>query len=323
MKNLKKLIVLVIFAIGIACTHRSTGSRKITDRSVRVLGYLNSNNNWNADLAGIDLNKITDLNLAFLNPDSAGNFSTTDDLLKVVETAHNHHIRIFFSIGGGNAPKYLADLMKDNKRAAVINSIVAIAAKYKFDGVDIDLENDLINGNYAAFVDDLHAALQDNNKLMTAALAAWNSNLIDDQTLQKYDFINIMSYDKTGPWTPDTPGPHALFSMAQEDFNYYNKTRKIPADRLLIGLPFYGYQFGNTVGSLDYKTIITLYPGAENADSLKLPGGTVYYNGLTAIKQKVEFALNSQAAGVMIWELQQDSNDSKSLLTAIDNIKNH
>jgi len=57
-------------------------------------------------------------------------------------------------------------------------------------------------------------------KLLTAALASWNTDLIGDSTLKQYDFINIMSYDKTGRGH-NTSRSASPFSMVKDDFNYF------------------------------------------------------------------------------------------------------
>ena len=194
----------------------------------------------------IDLAKITDLNLAFINPDTSGNFPANDAYRQVIEKAHSQNVRVFLSIGGGDPPAHLEGLLENDKRPTLIAALALVAEIYGFDGIDVDLENALINANYAPFVSELSAALKPNKKLMTAALASWNSNLISDAKLQLYDFINIMSYDKTGPWNLSKPGPHSPLSMAQDDFTYFNTDKKdIAAEKLFIGLPFYGYGFGN------------------------------------------------------------------------------
>ncbi len=107
--------------------------------------------------------------------------------------------------------------------------------------------------------------------------------------------------------------------MAKDDFNYFNITRGIAAEKLFIGLPFYGYGFGNGVAeTMSYKDIAATYTGSENQDQVTVPaGGTVYYNGIPTIKEKVNFAIDKKAGGVMIWQLLGDSRDGKSLLTAI------
>lgn len=315
------LVLLQIFFIS--CSNKPTSSKPQEIPKLRVLGYLFSHGNWATDINSIDLNKVTDINLAFINPDVSGNFSDNDAYRLVIEKAHNSNIRVFLSIGGGDPPAQFAGLMEKDKRPGFIASLVGVAEKYHFDGIDVDIENALINQNYAPFVSELAAAVKTKNKLITAALASWNSNLIHDTTLNKYNFINIMSYDKTGPWNLDKPGPHSPFEMAQNDFTYYNKMRGIAAEKLFIGLPFYGYGFGNGVPQgLSYKDIVSLFPGSENNDSLTVAeGGRIYYNGIPTIKRKVSFAIDNKAGGVMIWQLKGDTNDNRSLLKAINDTK--
>lgn len=314
---------ILLFLVLCACTSKEVISQPIPAKPLRVLRYLMSDQQWSADMTGVDWSRITDMNLAFVNPDANGIFNQGTQLGPIVQAAHAKKVRIYFSIGGGSPPAHLAPLLAADKRDAFINNIVQLMEKYQFDGVDVDIENDLINENYAPFVAAVSTAVKAKKKLMTCALAGWNGNKISDATLGLYDFINIMSYDKTGPWTPANPGPHSPYSMAQDDFNYYHQTRGIPAAKLLIGLPFYGYGFGGTAPqSIEYKDLLLQFPGAETKDEIGLPdGGKIYYNGIPTIKQKVAFAIANNAAGVMIWELTQDSKDEKSLLRAIDEVR--
>ena len=57
----------------------------------------------------------------------------------------------------------------------------------------------------------------------------------------------------------------------------------------------------------------TYQPGPE-VDEI----GGISFNGIDTVKQKTAYAINSGAAGVMIWELSHDTQDSTSLLKAID-----
>ncbi|MGZ8525154.1 MAG: glycosyl hydrolase family 18 protein [Chitinophagaceae bacterium] len=324
MNRIRKIgCILLLAAYTIACNNKTIVLQPQKDIPLRVLGYLPGSPNWVDAINAVDLTKITDLNLAFINPDASGNFPANDVYRQVIEKAHSYNVKVFLSIGGGSPPSYLAGLLKDDKRGNLISSLAAVADTYGFDGIDVDLENALINADYAPFVSGLSVALKAKNKLMTAALASWNSNLISDTTLQLYDFINIMSYDKTGPWNLNKPGPHSPFTMVQDDFTYFNQTRKIAAEKLFIGLPFYGYGFGNGAPqSMKYKDIVTSFAGAENTDSVAVAGGgTIYYNGIPTIKQKVSFAIANKAGGVMIWQLLGDSKDSLSLLKVIADTK--
>lgn len=311
--------IVLVAALSLACKEKTGETEDEKPPKFRVLGYLLSDNDWHTAVNTIDLSKITDLNLAFLNPEADGSFAIGPAVKQVTDKAHAQNVRVFMSIGGGGAPAYLAELIKPAKRGALVAGIVQLLEQHGFDGVDVDLENDLINADYPAFVAELRTALTARNKLMTAALASWNADKIPDATIKSYDFINIMSYDKTGPWNLSRPGPHSPYEMAVNDFAYFSQQRGVAAEKLLVGLPFYGYGFGtNAPSSIRYHELTAQYPGAENADEVTVNGGgKIYYNGINTIRQKVAFALGSKAAGVMIWELTQDSRDGKSLLGAI------
>ncbi|MDZ4706898.1 MAG: glycosyl hydrolase family 18 protein [Saprospiraceae bacterium] len=321
MKNLI-LLGLSCLVIVTACNEKIAVSKQEAS-AFRVLGYLPSSRDWGAGLDAVDFAKITDLNLAFINPDSTGHFADNEMYYKIIQKAHDHRVRVFLSIGGGSPPAHLEHLMKPEKRGKLVTGLVDIAGKYGFDGIDVDIENDLINADYPPLVSELGKALKSKNIMMTAALASWNSHLIHDSTLYSYDFINIMSYDRTGPWNLNRPGQHSPFSMVQNDFKYFNQTRRVPAEKLFIGLPFYGYGFGSGVPqSLPYKSIISTYPGSEQTDSVSVAqGGTMYYNGMPTIQQKIRFAIDNKAGGVMIWQLLGDSRDDKSLLKVIEDVR--
>ncbi len=164
-----------------------------------------------------------------------------------------------------------------------------------------------------ALANKLHA----NGKLISARLSeGYGGANVPSSTFAAYDWINIMAYDATGPWAPNSPGQHSPYSMAVNQFNYWTG-RGLPASKAVIGLPFYGYGFGASANQgISYANIVAQYPGAENLDQV---GNTIYYNGIPTIKQKTTFAIQN-AAGVMIWELSQDATGSKSLLTAINQV---
>lgn len=312
-------IRLLLPLIGFfACTNMPPDIR-VEPPNFRVLGYLFSQDDWAGGLEEVDWSAYTDINMAFIQPDSEGNFAANNAYEQVVKTARENGVRVFISIGGGSPPEYLADLMTAENRDLWVEKILELVLAYDFDGVDVDLENSLINENYGPFVKALSAELKRSGKLMTAALATWNGDSIPDEILALYDHINIMSYDATGPWNLDKPGQHAPFENAVEDMEYYMEKRGVPAKKLLLGLPFYGYGFGpGAPGSLRYRQIIQDYPRAYQQDSLVFQeGGILYYNGPELIRRKTALARAKGLGGVMIWHIQADSPGEYSLLDAI------
>jgi hypothetical protein len=85
--------------------------------------------------------------------------------------------------------------------------------------------------------------------------------------------------------------------MVVDDFNYFRLNRGVLVEKILIGLPFYGYGFGpGTPSSLSYRQILESYPNAADGYEIFFEGGGImYYNGVGTITQKVNFTLSSKA----------------------------
>jgi chitinase len=285
----------------------------------RVIGYVRLQNIIDGEANKIDYSKITHLNIAFINPDAAGNFTPIFGLKTFVNKIHQSHVKVFASIGGGLAPEYYSNLLASPNRQAFTTKLAQLTDLYNLDGIDVDLEGERIDGNYEGFITGLSSALKAKGKLLTAAVATIYKTRYTDKALAQFDFINIMSYDKTGPWKPEIAGPHAPYQMAVEDMNYWAGEKHIAKQRLNLGLPFYGYGFGRNIPTeLSFKEVALKYSWALNTDSVNFKGGgAFYYNGIPTIKNKTTLALQ-KAGGIMIWQLLQDAPGANSLLSTIN-----
>lgn len=280
---------------------------------MRVVGYLVSEEIANGIAVNFNTSRVNYLNITF-TPDAGGKFPVISGLDDMIAAAHGNNTKVLISMGNTTPVRFI-----DADTAEYISDLMSAISEHNLDGIDVDLEGDRIDTHYEAFIASLSAAIKAKGKLLTAAIATWESNYFTDESLTYFDFMNVMSYDNTGPWDPNDPGPHSPYSMAVDDLDYWSNTRGINKERLNVGLPFYGYGFGAGVNT-DYKyaEIVSEFPGAENVDSITVKeGSTIYYNGIPTIEKKCSLAQTS-AGGVMIWELMQDSRDDKSLLTAID-----
>jgi len=321
--RMKTAFIIVLFSFFFFCAKSQT-KIKSQKSTFKVVGYyfLKSalRDSSYADSNYLFLNKVTHLNIAFINPDSNGNFTQKFTIDTLVKKAHEKRVKVLASIAGGGIHEYYHSLLQKNNRKLFIGNLISLVKEYNLDGVDVDLEGDDIGRNYADFVTELSAALKPLHKLMTAAIATAYKNELPDKALRQFDFVNVMSYDNTGPWQPDDPGDHSPYSMAVEDLDYWHNKRAIPKNKLVLGLPFYGYGFGpkdSPVLSMDYKKIISLYPNAQLSDTLALPGSMfLYFNNKEMIKRKTRLAMQ-KASGVMIWQLQGDAEGENSLLDVI------
>ncbi len=316
--------LFLIFCMLTSCNRqvkKMTTTPAAYDKSdFKVVGYLHTGNLKMIDQIQLDL--LTHLDLAFANPDREGNlvYRGEQELPGVVGKAHQAGVKVYLSIAGGGINEELAgywlSALQPENRTAFIQKITGFVERHSLDGVDVDIEWNLlptIGDLYTPFVVELKDALHALGKGISSALnVAGLHEAVTQESLEAYDFINVMVYDKTGIWRPDRPGPHAPYSYAEEALKYWTEERKIPADRLTLGVPFYGHDF-DAVKYISYQKIVEKDPANAYQDEL----GATYYNGIPTMVKKTQLAKES-FGGIMIWELGNDAFNDLSLLRVID-----
>ena len=175
--------------------------------------------------------------------------------------------------------------------------------KYNIDGIDVDLEVNSYNNldsNWEPFINNLYARLKPQGKLLTAAVADWEGDLLPATAFNKLDLVNVMAYED--------------YATAVNSLNYFVNTKHLAKEKLVLGVAFFGYtSSGEYIG---YKDIIAQYPDAWNVDSY----AGIHYVGAASMRDQT--ILGKGYGGIMIWELSLDAPGNKSLLKVIgDNIK--
>lgn len=304
---------------GVGGTDAGTGGGGGVDKpATRVVGYLPTYRDMNP--ANYDFATMTHLCIAFANPTGNGSESdfanTTPTAVQgLIDAAHAQGVKVLASIagaaGGGPVEAQIAPGTVD----AYVAGLVHLMTRYGLDGIDVDIEGEHVKPvTYEPFVKKLHAALPA-EALLTVAVANWNGDDFPDGALAEYDFINIMSYDHCGPWNPGCE--HSSLAGTNEDVAYWANDRGIPRDKLVIGVPFYGYCFGSACESeaYTYADLVSRYPEAKTTDWIEKPNMTFTLNSATTIATKAELA--KTYGGVMIWELGQDATGDDSLFKVI------
>ncbi len=288
-----------------------------------IVGYVPNWIDLDAFSNEIDFAKLTHINLAFENPiDGAGTMSANPQNARLIKRAREKGVRILISIGGGSAAsdkvlqqRYF-DLTSEGKRAGFVAKLVEYVVRNEYDGLDVDIEGPSIGKDYGVFIHDLAKALKPRGKLLTAALSqGYGGDQVPNSALTQFDFLNIMSYDNTGPWSPDRHGQHSSLEAAKSAVTYWSG-RGMPKSKLVLGVPFYGYGFGKAFRNegYPYKEILASYPGSHLLDQV---GDTIWFNGIPTIRAKGKYVIDEGLAGVMIWSLNQDAKGELSLLSAL------
>ena len=321
---MKKTIFFYFFLCLIISCSKENETEAISEdisKNSLIVGYLPT---WRFDLnKQIDYCKLTHLNIAFANPDANGKL-IMPDISSIISEAKNNNpnIIICISLAGGVLTNAQANNWKnliDNPGnvSGFVSNIVQYVLDNKIDGVDVDLEWDNVTSGYNNFVSKLNSELKKHSKTLTAALPATTRfNNISDETLGLYDLIHIMAYDFTGPWNPANKGQHSSYSHAVQSIDFWTKTVGVDANKLTLGVPFYGYDFSNSnnVTAFTYSSMVSSNQNYADIDNV----GSKFYNGRPTIKSKVKLA-SEKVGGIMVWELGQDSFGNFSLLKTIHN----
>lgn len=328
MKYINFIYLFLLSPFFISC-QQPAGSKVVapanaSSKEFKVIGYLPGRS---VDTTSIPFEKLTHINFSFAVPAKNGGgldaLRNADKLVGLVKKAHQNGVKVFISIGGWSIGDGGGDDSRFHRLASIpeerdffVNKTMQMVRHYNLDGVDVDweypdFENRSAEDNVLLMRqlgDSLHAI----NKELTAAVVHYGNQGAGTtkEIFEIVDWLNLMAYDDD----KGQPVPHSPYSLAEKSINYWVKERGLPPQKAVLGLPFYGKPRREKLSH--YKDLV-----AAGADAAADEFDSVYYNGITTIKRKTELAKKENLAGVMIWEISQDTNDEKSLLKAINEAK--
>ncbi|MDG2335366.1 MAG: glycoside hydrolase family 18 protein [Myxococcota bacterium] len=196
-----------------------------------------------------------------------GNFHQLDLLQEL-----HPELQTLISIGGWTWSGNFSDAaLTPASRALFATSCADFMEAYSFDGIDIDWEYPGGGGlaanttrpedteNFTLLLQavraelDARGALSGRHYLLTIAApagAAKIANIEVEEIHGLLDFINVMTYDFNGDWSPisnfnaplySSPGDPTTTPGTNADETIQNYLgRGVPADKLVLGVPFYG-----------------------------------------------------------------------------------
>ncbi|GAA3938403.1 T9SS type A sorting domain-containing protein [Chitinophaga oryziterrae] len=279
-------------------------SSLLSSAQFKVVGYMPS---WAGDVNAVQYSKLTHINYAFLLPNTDGSLQAIDNsskLSNLVSAAHANGVKVMISVGGwndGNDNGFETLAGNTTYRTNFVNNISSFVSQYNLDGADIDWEYPDAGtsaNNYVSLMTQLATKLHGQGKLLTAAVVGTGGESILSSVFAQVDFLNLMAYDYNNY-------DHSTYAYASQSITYW-KGRGLPANKTVLGVPFYGRPSWES-----YAALI-----ARGASPYADTYSGVGYNGITTIKSKTDLAYD-QAGGIMMWELSQDAVGTYSLLSAI------
>ena len=318
------LTFFCIIFLFINCQAQQSSSSQ-SQKNFKVIGYYAS---WSCSPQDLDLSGLTHINFSFGIPLKTENalepIRNEEKLTEITKLAHAQGKKVFLAVGGwdvgdggGIDERFHRISTTASSRTAFVKSMMENVKKYDLDGIDIDWEypdeNHQSGDDFIALMQELADALHKEKKELSAAVVSKGKKGfgIKKEVFEIVDWLNLMAYDNDHGKPAENP--HSLFALAEESLNYWITERGLPANKAILGLPFYGKPgYNNKYGS--YKNLIA---AGANPEEDRI--GDTHYNGTKTIQAKTKYAIERGCSGVMIWEICHDTKDQTSLIKAINN----
>jgi chitinase len=349
----RTLGLLVILTLGIASClvpPRPEPPREPRVAAPRVvLGYSAAWTDADYPPAEYDYASLTHIARSFLQPHADGHVTASADFWNedLKRLAKQHGVKLLASVGGAapDAAHWLGMVRDERARARFFDELGSLISEHQYDGVDIDWEPSAQTDADQRTYTELMVALRQRfpTWIISTALGTgdWHAKHVSwRQIADQVDFINLMTYSFAGPWSGhsghnanlDPPSSFSDSSGLSVAANVRQIIERygVPAQKLTLGLPFYGIQFSTDRlgqafpararykgGELNYTQIERLSHSSEYAASwdegaaapylLRKTGGhTLSFDDPRSIAEKCAFASKLGLAGVMIWYLGAD-----------------
>ncbi len=304
-----------------------------TQRKYVVAGWMPTNfdseDAHNAFVNNIDVFDIISPFWFNLNPNGTlePNGGARDKNL--IDTAHEKKVLVVPTITNNYSSDKASQVLKGP--GTILNHIAIIVKEVvdnNYDGIDIDYEN--VNANekdmFSFFMRNLSQQLHDKNKILTITSQPklsdqyiWNGpGAIDWQVAGEVaDYVRLMNYDYSR--TNTAPGPIAPKEWLRASLQY--AVQHIPAEKVLGGIPFYGYDWAltaegetsglvwdgviNTIQKYNIKDIHWDEDAGEGWYEYTDEVGPrkAYFNDAKSIEQKLQVVTQEGAGGITIWRL--------------------
>ncbi|MCO4291706.1 glycosyltransferase [Solitalea sp. MAHUQ-68] len=153
------------------------------------------------------------------------------------------------------------------KRHQFISSVIIALNKYKFQGVNLDLEEltETSDENLKEFQKEIYTALHAKGFLVTQDIAPNNEDY-NPKTVSAYnDYVCLMAYDQH--YSTSKPGPIAQEHWIETVID--QTTQQIPEEKIILCLAAYGYDWAKDSEGEDITYQEALTTAAESDGKIK------------------------------------------------------
>jgi chitinase len=244
------------------------------DSRMKIIGYVAG---WgDTDIENIDASKLTHINYAFANvADNRAVLQMAYDAGNLVRLNalknKNPDLKVLVSVGGWSWSGNFSDAaLTPESRRQFAESVAEMIREHNLDGIDLDWEYPGQIGagntfrsedkqNFTLLLREVREQIEEMSDaegrtgvdryqltIATGANEAYQQNTEMDKAQRYLDFINIMTYDFHGSWTPTTghhtnlyESPLDTSGLSSRKAVEYHLDAGVPAEKLVLGVAFY------------------------------------------------------------------------------------
>jgi len=275
----------------------------------------------------LDVGGVTEVSPTWATVDLDGQLVVTPPPAAVLDRVAAAGARLLPTVqnfaDGAWQGELIAELLRDPDRADTHRqALVDLAVANEWDGIDIDYETlpPTAGPEFIDFLTALRADLDEHGLELTVAVPARADDSDPGTLAYSYqllgdvaDQVRVMTYDHA--WSGSEAGPVAPLDWVDSVIDY--AVERVPREKLMLGLPTYGYDWvgtrGEVVSAAD-AVVLADEVGAEPVwdDAAAswtfsyLQDGvqhTVWYEDARSLRAAQTLALDAGLRGVAIWQL--------------------
>lgn len=339
-----------------------SGIYNVSDDSKQVYGFLPY---WNLNKTSLHP-ELTHLGYFGLSIGNDGNLLTqteegpemgfvkmkSDEFLQLVEAAQQQQTKLEVVLTQFDNDAIVSLLSSQAAQENLLTSLDSVLLAYPFEGVNIDIEysgevTDTLRQKMVDFMGKLNNHLSQKYSSMPISIDVYSSSANQytiwdiEQIGIHVDKIIIMAYDfhrrsspVAGPVAPLFGGKKYWDSDISDHLQSFIK--KVPPEKLVLGVPFYGYEwqttkaeaqaftYPNTGTTASYKRVQEILDNKKelnakeewNEEALSPyivyqeddKNYVLYYDNTRSLSYKLDFVNQLDLAGMAIWALGYEGN---------------
>lgn len=304
------------------------------DKDIQVFYPSNAGNEYTK--IKYDLTNVISYAFIFVNGDGSLYRDGSYNPDNLISYAHDRGSKVVLSFQARSFNDANNLLSNSAARVKAVSNLLNEVRIHNFDGIENDIENasGSQRDNMTLFQKELAGTFWASNPnysvSVDVAITNWN-NLFDGPAIKDHaNYVLIMAYDvfhyngaQAGPNAPIN-GDNLYWASVTKGIEYWTITGQIPREKILLGIPYYGYRWptinnqrlAKTAGIGSYihlNQIPSSYNYPRNWDNLwKTPwqawqSGSqwyqLHYDDVESLGIKYDLVNSENLAGIGIWTI--------------------